>query len=267
MECADIRRNFVAGDVPTGPEVDVHFKTCPHCRELFGNGAELGRRLAQAVTPEVNPGDLFAQVERDMLGEVGTRARLRALSTRVRVGALIGGAAALFVGQLLLRPRPDFEQYSTGVFWDCVVLLGAAGVPGTGALMRGASAPPTSHSRERWVALTLLALPAFMALLVPLGSPSAATAATWGSPVACFSYGAALVAPLLLLYWLLERRDEVPLMVLLSAGGLAGIAANLLLHARCPSVHLGHLLLGHASIGVMWALALGLLSKRRHRAR
>lgn len=266
MECADIRRDFVAGHVPTGPEVDAHFRVCPHCRELFENGADLGRRLAHAVTPEVDPGELFAQVERDVGQEVGTRARLRALPTRVRVGTLIGLALALFIGELLLRRRPDFEAYSPAVFWGCVVLLVAVGVAGSVALMRGTSAPIGSCTRERWSALTLLTLPVLVALVVPLGSPSEAVT-TWSSPVACFSYGAALAAPIVFLYWLFERRDDVPLTVLLSAGGLAGIAANLLLHASCPSVHLGHLLLGHASIGIMWALALGLLSKRRQSAR
>jgi hypothetical protein len=112
-----------------------------------------------------------------------------------------------------------------------------------------------------------LVVPALAMLIAPLGSPSPEAAAAWGSPSTCFSYGAALVAPFLLLYWLFERRDNVPLTVLVSAGGLAGIAANLLLHAHCPSAHLGHLLLGHASIGVAWALALGLLSRPLQRAR
>lgn len=267
MECADIRRAFVAGHVPTGPAVDAHSKGCPHCRELLENGAELGCRLAQGVAPEVNPGDLFAQVERDVRQEVGMRARLRALPTAVRVGALIGASAALFVCQLLLRGRPDFTEYSSAVFWGCVVLLGAVGIAGSVALMRGPNASPIPHNRERLSAMTLLALPVLVAIVVPFGSPSAGAAAAWSSPVACFSYGAALAAPILVLYRLFERRDEVPLTVLLWAGGLAGIAANLLLHARCPSVHLGHLLLGHASIGVMLALALGLLAKRFQRAR
>jgi hypothetical protein len=70
----------------------------------------------------------------------------------------------------------------------------------------------------------------------------------------------------LLLAWLFERRDTVPPTALVSAGALAGVAANLLLHAHCPSAHLGHLLLGHASIGVMWAVTLGVLSRSFQRS-
>ena len=44
-------------------------------------------------------------------------------------------------------------------------------------------------------------------------------------------------------------------------GALAGIASNLLLHAICPSAHPGHLLVGHASIGVAWALLLAAVAK------
>jgi hypothetical protein len=87
------------------------------------------------------------------------------------------------------------------------------------------------------------------------------SAATWASPEVCFGYGAAVVVPFIALVWLLERRDPMPLTSLLVVGALAGIAANLLLHTHCPSVHLGHLLLGHASIGVAWALGLVLLGR------
>jgi hypothetical protein len=76
-----------------------------------------------------------------------------------------------------------------------------------------------------------------------------------------------LVVPVLLLLWLLERRDAPPLSVLVAAGGLAGLAANLLLHVHCPSVQLAHLLLGHASIGAAWAVVLGLLLGRLQRGR
>jgi hypothetical protein len=60
---------------------------------------------------------------------------------------------------------------------------------------------------------------------------------------------------------LLERRDTPPATALLAAGALAGVAANLLLHAHCPSAHPGHLLLGHVSVGLVWSALLWLLKK------
>ena len=258
MECAEIRNHFVAGRLPTGAAVKAHLEVCPHCPELFENDARLGRSLAQAVAPEVTPGDLFALVERDVSREVGSRARLRALPTGLRAGTLVGLAGALLGFQLLLHRRTDFAEYSAVVFWAIALALAGTLVLGALLVMRGASAPLGPSGRDRRLALVLLLAPALAALLAPLGT-SSQEALAWDNPSGCFSYGTALVVPLVLLYWLFERRDSVPLSALVSAGALAGLAANLLLHAHCSSANWAHLLLGHASIGVVWALGLRLV--------
>jgi hypothetical protein len=270
LECADIRSGFVAGRVPAGPEVEAHLKWCPHCRELFEKGAALGRRLAQAVLPEVEPGDLFALVDQDVRRETGLRARLRELPTRVRTVALGAVAGALLAWQLLFHLRPDVggpePTYSHALFWGLALGLMGAFLGGAFWLLRGASAPVRSEGRTRLIMLALLLLPALAALVAPLGTSSADLLAAFGKPGLCFTYGAALVLPIVALYWLFERRDRVPGTALVSAGALAGIAANLLLQAHCPSENLGHLLLGHASIGVAWALTLGALSRPLQRS-
>jgi hypothetical protein len=258
LECAEIRSSFVAGRLPAGAAVEAHLEVCPHCPELFENDARLGRSLAQAVGPEVAPGDLFALVERDVSRDTGLRARLRALPTRLRAGTLVGVAGALLGFQLLLNRRPDFAVYSPGVFWAIAVALLVALILGALLVLRGANAPLGSSGRERGLAVALLLAPALVALLAPLGAGSP-DAMAWADPSGCFSYGAALVAPLVLLYWLFERRDSVPLSALMTAGALSGLAANLLLHAHCSSANLAHLLVGHASIGAAWALVLRLI--------
>lgn len=259
MECAEIRSGFVAGRVPAGPKVDAHLAVCPHCHELFENDARLGRRLAQAVLPEAPATDLFALVERDLSREVGIRARLRALPLRVRVATLSSTTGALLLFQFVQNRRPDFGDYSQGVFWGVALALALAFVAGVFALSRGVNAPLGALGRGRAPAIFLLVVPALVALLAPLGAESLAATTAWGNPSSCFSYGAALVVPLLLLYWLFERRDTVPRSALVAAGAVAGLAANLLLHVHCGSAHPGHLLLGHASIGLAWALALRLV--------
>jgi hypothetical protein len=267
LDCAEIRSGFVRGRVPEGPAVDEHLRGCPHCPELFAKDAQLGQRLARAVLPAVEPGDLFARVSQDVSHDAGVRARLRALPTRVRAGALAAVGLLLLVSQLLMQRRTDFEEYSPVVFWSVVAVLGGALGIGSLRLVRGPSAPLRSAHRDRSFTVLLLVLPALLALLAPLGSPVSTSASagnwetSWGSPGACFGYGAALVAPFLLLAWLFERRDQVPYVVSVTAGALAGVAANLLLHAHCASAHLGHLLLGHASIGLAWGLGLALLSR------
>lgn len=269
MDCAEIRSGFVSGRVPEGPAVDEHLKWCPHCRELFEKGAQLGRRLAAAVLPAVEPGDLFAKVDADLAHDVGLRARLRALPTPIRAATLVVVGLMLPALQLLMHPRADFGEYSHAVFWTITALLLAVLGYGSLRLARGTSTPLHTAHRDRLFAFLVVALPALVALLVPMGASSSEAhdpSATWGHPGLCFTYGAVLVVPFLVLVWLFERRDRVPLVVAVSGGALAGIAANLLLHAHCPSSHLGHLLLGHASIGAAWALGLALISRPFARA-
>ncbi len=261
MDCAEIRNGFVAGRDPAGPEVDAHLRGCPHCRELFEKGAQLGRSLARAAPPQADASALLPLVESELEQETGVRARLRALPSRLRAGGLVAVAVALLAYELGFRRRPDFAQFSPLIFWAVVALFIAGVMVGTSRLMRGVSVPLASAARESSMAVAFLVLPAIALLVVPIGSGVPEATELWGNPGRCFYYGAALVAPFLLLYWLFERRDRVPVSALVSAGALAGIAANLLLHAHCPSAHLGHLLLGHASIGAVWALALGLLSR------
>jgi hypothetical protein len=265
VECAEIRSGFVSGRVPEGAAVDEHLKWCPHCRELFEKGAQLGRRLAAAVLPAVEPGDLFAKIDADLAHDVGLRARLRALPTPVRAAALAVVGLMLPALQLAMHPRSDFGEYSHAVFWAIAALLLAVLAYGALRLARGPSAPLQIAHRDRLFAFLLMGLPALVALMVPMGSPPSAAheaSSEWGHPGLCFTYGALLVTPFLALVWLFERRDRVPLVVVVSGGALAGIAANLLLHAHCPSSHLGHLLLGHASIGAAWALGLSLISRQ-----
>lgn len=259
MDCAEIRRGFASGAIPEGPAVAEHLRLCPHCRELFEQGAVLGRRLAQAPLPAPQPGDdLFSAVERDLQGEVGLHARLRALPSWARATALVAIGGLLFAFQLFFDMRSGLVEYGLDVFGAVTLLLGAGLVWGAVRLVRGVSRPSRG---EVTLAFALLALPLLAMLVVPLGPLHEDPVSAWGNPANCFSYGAALVLPIVALAWLFERRDRMPVAALVSAGALAGVAANLLLSAHCASVHLGHLLLGHASIGIAWALGLLLVSR------
>jgi hypothetical protein len=270
VDCAEIRSGFVAGRVPDGPGVDEHLERCPHCHELFEGGAQLGRRLALSVLPTVEAGDLFARLDQQLAREVGLRARLRALRTRTRAALLAGVIGVTFLGpQLFMSRRADFGEYSPAVFWLVAALLVGVLCFGVLRLVRGASAPLRDAERDGAFAISLLTLPALLALIAPLGAAQAGledAALAWASSGHCFALGAAAVTPFLLLAWLFERRDRVPFAALASAGAVAGVGANLLLHIHCGSEHLGHLLLGHASIGLAWALALGLFGRHSSRA-
>lgn len=256
VDCAEIRAEFVAGDVPSGPQVEDHLRGCSACRALFDDQARLGRGLAQAVLPQVEAAELFASIERDVAAETGLRARLRALPTALRLAGVFGVALAIVGWHALMRPRQQLGGvYSPLALWLLLIALLTALFLGARWLLRGVSS--SAWGRERLLPLALLGLPALIALLSPLGAldhPEALSA--WGSPGICFSYGALSGVPLLLLFWLFERRDQLPLPALLTAGALSGVLANALLHCHCASANLAHLLLGHATIGVAWALVL-----------
>jgi hypothetical protein len=267
VECAEIRSGFVRGQLPEGLAVAEHLRGCATCRELFEGGASLGRALSVGVVAPPQADQLLQQVSAELDAEVGVRARVRSLPTPTRVVALAAMAVALAGYQLLMNRRADYTSYSPFAFWGIALLLLLALSAGGWVLLRGVLAP-LGATRSRWVVPLLLLVPLLVAVLAPLGvgaGEPGPDATEWAGAGSCFSYGAALVAPVLLLLWLLDRRDALPLSVLIAAGGVAGLAANLLLHVHCPSVQLAHLLLGHASIGAAWAVVLGLLLGRLQR--
>ncbi len=255
LDCPEIRAGFVAGGVPAGPHVEEHLSRCPSCRALFDGAAPLGRELAAVFPAKLESVD-FSGVERELQAERGARARLRALPTPLRVAALWGVALLVIALHAGMEPREALGgPYSPVALWTLLAALLVGLFVGVRWLLRGVSSP--SATRGPALALSLLGLPALVALLSPLGAGGAAEAlAAWGNPAECFGYGALSGLPLLVTYWAFERRDRVPLSALAAAGALSGIAANALLHCHCASAHLPHLLLGHASIGVAWALVL-----------
>ena len=256
MDCAEIRQGFMTGGIPSGPSVDEHRNGCAHCAELFGNGAELGRCLAEVASraPGGAPEQLLI-TESLIARERGARAFLRSRSTRVRWALSLILPVVLLVRELL-RQRVPLRELGTARMLAGLLLLFVLGLVTHSALRplpidRGAA-------RLRWL-LSLVAwgLP-WVLWFAPETRGSAESFSSSGfalRAVTCFGYGSALAAPSFALLWVLHRGERVPFRVWALAAGLVAVLSNLILLLHCPSTQLTHLIAGHFSIGLAWLLA------------
>jgi len=91
MDCPQIRDAFLNGVAPAEEQVKPHLAGCSQCRELFEQGAELGRNLA-AQTRVVLPAaadDFFAEIEGKLARETGPRAWLRSRPSLLRLSFVL----------------------------------------------------------------------------------------------------------------------------------------------------------------------------------
>jgi hypothetical protein len=262
VDCADIRDAFLADKLPQGAEVEEHVRWCPHCQELLEGRGLLGEQLAGVRGQAPDP-DLLAAVERDLAQEKGVRAWLRSRPTPVRFALVLSTAALVFIAILTAMPRQDLA-YAADNRWVAVAVLFVLGaVLGfDGALRVLGRAQPRSLVGA---ALTVLLLPLLVALL-PEAELAQATTRGMGADFPryaglCFFMGVLVSAPVGTVLWFASRDDRLTLSSLLFVAGGAGVAANLAMHAHCSINHPGHLIAGHATIGVAWLLALLLMNR------
>lgn len=272
LDCRDVRDALVRGEVPEGPEVQAHLSECPACADVLADHALLGRELGRVApgAPPVELSTLLGQVEESIQSERGVRGRLRSLSTPWRIAcALVAvGVVAGFV--LVFKPRSDLSAYPI----DRLALT----VAFYALLIGGAFAlelrPLQRRALPGWVRPVLAAV----ALLVPVvfalvPSPPAPPMHMTGSfahvTFGCFMFGTGLAIPVLVLLFLLDRRAHGTWGVVLLGAAAGGLVANLGLLLHCPARNVAHILLGHASIGVVFVIAYVLAlawRKRRRRA-
>ena len=252
MTCAQVRDAFMHQGELASDAFSEHLEDCSACRELFGQGAELAHCLtAQASGALPFPDQLFDRIEQRVVAETGVRAWLRSRPTQKRwFWLLLSALLVLLVGGVW-RPRADFGQYPA----ERLAWLAGLSVLGIWFALRKQltrSLGTRGFSSTPEVLLCLLLLP-FVGAALP--ATEAAAHFGPGGALNCFTYGAVLTLPTALLLWAFDR-DEYPAVrtVYLSAVAL-GLCANLLLELHCPNGNARHLLLGHASLGLVWLAA------------
>jgi hypothetical protein len=246
MPCEQLRERVASGQA-LDADLLAHARDCDACRAVVADGGEVARRLVAATVLEqasAVDGRVHAQLERARLRvshERGPAAVLRALPFGARLGvaltALLGATAALH----RLHPQVPLSELTSHV----LVFVAASAVllwpldrvqPGSGRLIAAALA---------------LLLPLGFAIFVSSRANDGASAAPW----ACLALGTALSLSFLALLRALDRRAGLGAERMLLVGGLAGVAGNALLHLHCPVHALVHLLVGHAMLGLLAAVA------------
>jgi hypothetical protein len=259
VDCVEIRQAFIAGGVPSGPSVDEHLRACAHCNELFGNGAELGQRLAGVASCAHHSESEQLRISESLIaGERGVHAFLRSRSTRLR-WALSLSLPAMLLAFELSRARVSMRELGSARTFLALLLLGLLGFIARSALR------PLPIERRTARLLTLFALVAWCApcalWLVAEGGLSARSFSGRSfavSSLGCFGNGSALAAPSFVLLCALQRAERIPYRVWTLAAGLVAVLANLILVLRCANTALAHLIAGHFSIGLFWFLAVSI---------
>lgn len=256
MRCADVHEAIRQGRA-WDPQVLAHAATCRPCEVLLEAGGALGLSLGELPPAPTLDAELVLQ---RVSADRGLRARLSRMSSPLRGGLVVSAAALVVLGVVLLKPRPDLGAYPVLRMTSVLGLLGSLLALGLGLRLRPLYRPPLSLSLR---AVTVLAL-----LIVPLLIAGAAEAITghdasmlkgpfWPTAASCFLFGTLTGGVLYMGLALLERRPRMSVWGTLAGAGLMGVVGNLSLQLYCPVTAPSHLLTGHATVGLAWAVLFG----------
>lgn len=265
--CESTRRSLLEQEEPSLEALD-HWAECPICQEMVAletPPVERGAPNSSAQTAELDR--LFEGTEHRVAVEQGALAWLRSLPTRQRLLLGLGAAGIPALLQLLLARRADLAHYPTArLLLESACLIGLIALSAN-ALLKPVHLPDRARTRRASLVLAFLA-PVLLAASASIEADLSSVyrhIAELSLPQAakCLRYGSLLSAPVLCLVFALDRRGghsrDFPALL----AGFGGLVGNLLLLYHCSSREPLHLLLGHATIGLLQLIVLGLLLRRR----
>lgn len=268
--CEQVREFLLSGDGDPPAGVRDHARACEPCAALLADGAVIGRALAPALAPPgpVDLAPLRAQLTGALARERGVAARLRSTPTHLRLALAVGLGLAVLAFILLVKARADLGVYPLSRLIPTVVVYAALAFFAS----RLALWPLQRPLPPRWLRVAV----AFAALVLPLiiaGLPAAhdAHAHSVGGAgadlvpraLACFSFGTLLSAPVLALVWLASRAPRQVSTLLPLCGVASGLVGTAALELHCPLTAPAHLLVGHATVAVVFVAALAGVSALR----
>lgn len=254
MNCSGVHRAIREGRTDQ-PPVLAHAETCTSCSELLAGGGSLGRAMAElTVTPPVLEAPRFAPAWAAIRAERGLAAWGRGLATPVK-GAILGATVlAVLAGVLTWHPRPDLAAYPSERMALVLAVLGVLAGVVAATRIRPLHRPPLSW---RWAVVGIaVVLPLWLAGLdeaVTGHMASMSKGPFWSTAVTCFATGSVMGAAIMALFTWFERRSTVPLVIVGLSAAAMGLTGNLAMQLYCPLTDPWHLMVGHASVGAVWA--------------
>lgn len=255
MNCSQARERILQSSIDD--DTQAHIDGCEACAELAASEGQLAHALGTVASPAPDP-DGFAKVTQ-ITSEQDADAvwRLRAMPTNRR--AAIGLCAALIgaIVYLLAWRRPDWGVYPMmrmGLVAGSMLIATGFGV---------VLSMPRSYRPERPFAVRLglftflLAIPFVPALFPPAHAAHAASMvppSLWVGATKCLGLGSLAAVPALLTIRLLQRDAKLELWPTLFSALAAAVGANIALQFHCPIVDPMHLVAGHATLGLVYAL-------------
>lgn len=224
-------------------------------------------------TPQAAPGldpreldALFARVAADTVDRApNVRDHVRELRSRARVPLAVGAALVVGLVTLLvvgLRVELGGAQV---VIRYAVAMLGIAAIV---ALMfslslRGLYRRPLGG--WGWVAITAALLAPVALAVMPWLWDTGQAAPHVGIGVPCLTLGLVTAALVGAAIWLFQRGPARAPWRLVAAAAGGGLTAFAMLQLHCPTHDVTHLLIGHASVGLVLAALVGVASWLRRR--
>jgi len=250
VNCVDVREARLRGTALT-QEAAEHAEHCPVCCADAADGV---------ATSAEGLDDLFSGIEKRIGRERGITALLRSRSTPARLFIGAVWIAVLVTWCAVSMPRTRFAPIPVERFVLVLTVLSVLGAVLLRAGLRPAQTPaPSDRTVLLGVAAGLL-FPVATAFL-PAGLHAfdhyvqyTKTQATIG----CFVIGAVTGALVVLLLRALDRTAHGTRGSSLLAAVTGGVAGNLALELHCPVTAPSHILLGHATVGLVLVLVYGL---------
>lgn len=229
-----------------------------------GPDAGLGERLRELdATDEADSGELIDRMFTNVKGECDKSDKnvigfLRSRSTAVRrlivlavfLGLAVAGWSSLPLVDESLR---DPEWVATLATFLALLIVA----------MMMVTRPVHRPELPRWQVTCLVCIALGATALAAFWPTSGAQAATHEHASgmmagACMGFGLMLGVPVYALLRLVDRGNAFGSLVAAAAAGLAG---NFVLKAHCAIDTTGHVLLGHASVAVLFIVGLGLVHR------